>query len=151
MNVWDALNSPIVVTVVSLTSGSVIAAWITALWQKRSHCYETKLQFAQDIVSTYHEYVRLLKHDAKYLSDIDFDAVHSRLLSAAKVVSFLFRDKQVGPGWLEVASKLSSVRGLKLQGRDSTLIDRKLVEIFQVCDPLIEAMFREVSGLSLRV
>jgi hypothetical protein len=144
MTFWEIINSPIVLTIISLIWGSLVASWVTALWQKRSHQYEVKLQYAQDIVNAYQKYVRMLRSTSERLSDNDFDELHSRIVSYSRIAKFLFREKKVGENWIEVVDKLANIRNLRMQGRDFLLVDKKLKELYPEANVTIENMFSEL-------
>jgi hypothetical protein len=144
MSWWEITNSPIVLTLITLVWGSAVASWVTALWQRRSHRHEVKLQYVQDVINSYQEYIRLVKGSPTRLEGEDFDEVHSRMLSQAKVAGLLFKDKSVGQGWKLVIDKLANVRALRLEERDSTLTEKKLHQVFAEGDIAIERMFKEL-------
>jgi hypothetical protein len=66
------------------------------------------------------------------------------MVSYAKIAGFIFKDEQVGQGWGAAVDKLTNIRGLCVQGRDSTLIERKLKDVYSETDDTIEKMFKEL-------
>jgi hypothetical protein len=143
MNWWDVLNSPIVLTMITLLWGSLIASWIASLWQKRSHQHEVRLQFAQDVLKAYQEYVRLARGSVERLQGGDFDTTHAEMLSQARVASLIFKDQNIAAGWKLVIDKLANVRNLRLNDKDS-LAEKKIIEAFADADKTIEAMYKEI-------
>jgi hypothetical protein len=98
MNWWDVLNSPIVLTMITLLWGSLIVSWIASLWQKRSQQYEIRLQFAKDVLKTYQEYIRLARGSTERLQGGDFDMIHAEILSQARIASLVFKDQNIAAG-----------------------------------------------------
>jgi len=143
VNTWDYLNSPFVLTLISLIIGSLIATWITALWQKRSQQYQIKLQYAQEVINIYQEYARLLRNNKVTAEDID--KIHPRFLASVKIIGYLFKDKRVGQNWTLIASKFSNIYGLRKQGKDKTMIVTKSEEIYDDFSQVIKIMFKELS------
>ena len=139
MSIWDYLNSPFI----SVLLGSLAVAWITSIWQKRSQRYAIKLQYAQEIINTYQEYVRLLRNE-KITAD-ELSKIHPKLLSNAKIIGFIFKDKRVGKSWTTIAGKLSNIYGMKKQEKEKALITEKSVEIYNEASVVIEIMFKELS------
>ncbi|RLC70000.1 MAG: hypothetical protein DRI81_19695 [Chloroflexi bacterium] len=144
MSFWDIVNSPVILTLVTLIWGSLVASWVTALWQKRSHHHEVKLKYAQEVTSAYQEYIRMIRSNLDRLSGKDFDDLHSHMVSQARIAGFLFRDKRIGQSWQTVIDKLASVRALRVEGRDPTLIERKLREVYEEADKAVEGMFKKL-------
>ena len=144
MTLWEIFNSPIVLTIISLVWGSLVASWITALWQKRSHQYEVKLQYAQDIISAYQKYVRMLRSTSEHLSDKDFDELHSHIVSYSRIAQFLFKGDKVSESWMAVVDRLANIHTLRIQGREFSLIDKKLKELYPKANVAIENMFSEL-------
>jgi hypothetical protein len=145
MNFWEVINSPLILTIVSLIWGSLIASWVTALWQKRSYHHQIKLQYAQEIISIYQEYLRLIRSETANISRGDFDKIHPRMVASAKLINLLFWNKRIGQIWLSVTNKLNSTCDLRIQERDRSLIDRKLRDIYPEADKAIETMFNELA------
>jgi len=139
MSVWDYLNSPLI----SILLGSLAVAWITAVWQKRSQHYEIKLRYAQEIINAYQEYVRLLRSE-KITAD-ELSKVHPKLLSNAKIISYIFRDKRIGKNWVTIAGRLSNIYGMKKQGKQKLLVIEKFEEIYDDASATIELMFKELT------
>jgi len=139
MSIWDYLNSPLI----SILLGSLAVSWITALWQKRSQRYEIKLQYAQEIINIYQEYVRLLR--GENITADDLSKIHPKLLSNAKIIGYIFKDKRVGKSWITIAGKLSNIYGMKKQGKEKVLITEKSEEVYDEASMAIEIMFKELS------
>lgn len=140
---WNYLNSPFVLTIISLVFGSLMASWITSIWQRRAYHHQVKVQYAQDIVKIYQEYIRLLRGNNKSKTD-DFDLIHPRLVHLSKVTGFLFKNKHIGEKWATIANQLSSILDLQRQGRDKKLIERKLKALYDDGEDVIEKMFKEI-------
>lgn len=143
MYYWKFLNEPFVYTVVGVLIGSIAAAWISAVWQKRSQQYQIKLQYAQEIVNIYQEYVRLLRGET--VAATELGKIHPRFLSTVKIIGFIFKDKRVGKKWRSIAGMLSNIYGMKKQEKDRDLIIEKSEEIYDEASEVIEIMFRELS------
>jgi hypothetical protein len=144
MNWWQVINSPIILTMLGLLWGSFVAARITALWQKRSHHYQVKLKYAQDVISAHQRYIRLLKNEESSVSGEEFDELHSRMVSYAKIAKFLFTDAAIGKGWQSVVDRLTSIRGLRIDKRNISLVEKKLKDVYPEANDLIERMFKEL-------
>jgi hypothetical protein len=143
MSWWDVLNSPIVLTMITLFWGSIVASWIASLWQKRSQQHEVKLQFAQDILKTYQDYIRLARGSTERMQSGDFDTIHAEILSQARIASLVFKDQNIAAGWRLIVDKLANVRSLRLSGKDA-LAEKKIIEAFADADKTIEAMYKEI-------
>lgn len=145
MNFWDLLNSPFILTLMTIVVGGFIASWLTTAWQKRSHQYQIRLELAQRILASYQAYVRLIRSNPDGLTDVEFDRLHSQLLAQAKIAKVVFTDSAIGEEWERVASRLASIRGLKMQDRDVHMIGRKLVEVYGEANSAIELMFNHIA------
>ena len=118
MNTWDVLNSPLVLTVISFIFGGIIASAISAEWQRRSQRHSVRLVLAQEILKTYHLYLRLLKNKNNDNDQEEFDQLHSDMLSKAGMAKVIFGEK-VGNRLARLTSKLASIHDLKLQAHES--------------------------------
>lgn len=143
MDIWTIVNSPLVLTILTLLWGSVVASWIAALWQKRNHHHELKLQYTREIVDSYQEYIRLIRGNKK-TTKADFDVTHAAVMSRAKIIGYLFDNKEIGRLWVTVVDKLSSVFDLKLKSRNQSLVEKSLVDIYFDSNCAIELMFNEL-------
>lgn len=114
MDLWEIVNSSLVITIMSLIFGSILASWLAALWQRRARQYDIKLQQAEKLLLTYHEYIRILKGDVDKLRGDDFDRLHSQLFAQTKVASLVFKNKKVSENWKAVVEELAIIRGLRL-------------------------------------
>ena len=141
MSLWEIANSSIVITTVTLIVGSILASWLTAVWQRRARQYDIKLQQAEKLLLVYHEYIRILKGDGDKLRGADFDRLHSQLFALAKVASLVFKNKKVGESWKVVVEKLAEIRYLRLptQKGDGTKLEGKKPR-----DPQVKTLFGEV-------
>ncbi len=158
MDLWEIANSSIVITIVTLIVGSILASWLTAMWQKRARQYDIKLQQAEKILLTYHEYIRILKGDGDKLRGDDFDRLHSQLFALSKVASLVFKNKKVGNGWKEVVEMLAKIRYLRLptEKEDGAKQDGKkprdpqvkalFIEVYETARVATEKMFAELLG-----
>src|SRR5690242_20592492 len=62
------LNSPLSLTLIGLAWASTVTSWIAALWQKRAYQHEVRMECAKNILTIYHEYIRLLKGNPECLT-----------------------------------------------------------------------------------
>lgn len=147
MNIWEFFNSPIILTTITLIWGSLIASWITALWQNRSHRYEVKLQYMQSITKTYQEYIRLIRDTSSNVSGENYDTLHADIVSQMKFISFLYKNKLIGEGWDIVIAQLANIRGLRIEGKNTNFIDNKLKDVYPEVDKIIKLMVRELEKL----
>ena len=129
MDTGTIVNSPLVLTILGLLWGGIIASWITALWQKRNPHHELKLKYAQEVIEAYQEYIRLVR-GTKIPPRTDFDELQIAMMSHAKVVGHLYSNKEIRKLWASTIDKLSSIFDLKTKGRSQSLVENKLVEIY---------------------
>ena len=95
MTVWDILNSSLSITIISFILGGILASAISAAWQRRAQRHSLRLTFLNDILNTYHEYVRFLhRNDTAEHGDV-FDRYHSSMLSKTVMAKVLF-GREVG-------------------------------------------------------
>jgi hypothetical protein len=143
MSAWEILNSAVVVTVLSLLGGGIVASSVAAMWQRRNHRYTVKLQYARDILSAYHAYVRLVNGNRTRLDTEVYHEVHAQMLSLSKIAALLFEDVQVGERWLAVATGLGDAAGFRLGGRDEKTRQR-MSDVYQHAASATQAMFNEL-------
>ena len=143
MTTWEIINSPLTLTIISLIWGSIITTWITASWQKRAYRHEIKLECAKNILSIYHEYIRLVKGNPEFLKGKEFDSINGRLHTEIKIAKLIFKDKEVAHHWKSVAGSLANVR--KLCQENSNLVGEKLDDIYNKANSATELMFKELS------
>ncbi len=146
MNLWEIANSSIVITIITLVVGSILASWLTAMWQRRAKQYEIKLQQAEKLLLIYHEYIRILKGDDTKLRGEEFDRLHSQLYALSKITGLVFKDKHVGKNWKDVADTLAKVRQLRLTGKKprDTKVTQLFNEIYEAARVATEKMFTEL-------
>jgi hypothetical protein len=99
MSYSDLINSPIFIALVGLVWGSLVASGVSAFWQKRSHLYEVKLQYTQNIISAYQDYTRLIRSDVIQEPEKGYDILHPRIVSYSRIIEFIFKNKSIGRGW----------------------------------------------------
>lgn len=145
MSYAEIINSPSFLALVGLIWGSLVASWVSAFWQKRSRLHEVKLQYAQNIISAYQEYIRLIRSDSTQESSEDFDILHSRIVSHSRIIEFIFKNKSIGQGWTKIIDNLNSAYNLRVQGRDRSHIDRQLRNIYPKSDLVVQMMFKELA------
>lgn len=143
MTIWDIVNSPVALTVIGLLWGSIVTTWITATWQKRAHQHEIKLECAKNILSIYHDYIRLLKGSLDSLSGKEFDNINARLYTEVKIAKLIFKNKDVSKQWKSVAGSLANIRQLRLE--KSKLTDEKLDDVYDKATMATELMFKELT------
>ena len=143
MTIWDVVNSSLVLTLIGLLWGSIVTTWITATWQKRAHQHDLKLGCAKNILSIYHDYIRLLKGNPDSLSGKEFDSVNARLYTEVKIAKLIFRNKDIGKEWKSVAGSLANIRQLRLE--KSKLTDEKLDSVYDKATKATELMFKELA------
>ena len=105
MSYSDLINSPIFIALVGLVWGSLVASGVSAFWQKRSHLYEVKLQYTQNIISAYQDYTRLIRSDVIQEPEKGYDILHPRIVSYSRIIEFIFKNKSKLAG---VGKKLST-------------------------------------------
>jgi hypothetical protein len=143
MNYWNILNEPFVYTVIGVLIGSIAASKISEAWQKRSQHHLIKLQYAQEIINIYQEYVRLLRNET--VTNGELSKIHPKFLSTAKIIGFIFKDKRVGKIWITIVGKFGNIYGMKKQGVEKSLIIEKSEEIYDDASVVIEIMFKELA------
>jgi len=145
MSFWEIINSPLVIGLISLLWGSIVASGITYLWQKRAYQHQLKIRCANDLIEIYQEYIRFIRGTAEKFDNSKFDEIHSEMISKAKIAGLLFKNKNIGKQWEQVAGKLANIRSLILDGRDEKLVQRKMKEVFTMGNQAEEIMFKELS------
>ena len=145
MSYSDLINSPIFIALVGLAWGSLVASGVSAFWQKRSHLYEVKLQYTQNIISAYQDYTRLIRSDVIQEPEKGYDILHPRIVSYSRIIEFIFKNKSIGRGWKKIVDNLSSAYDLRLQGRNRSVVERQLDDIYPKADLLIQMMFKELA------
>ena len=143
MTIWEIVNSPLILTIIGLFWGSLVTTWITATWQKRAYQHEVKLENAKNILSIYHDYVRLLKGNVESLSGKEFDSTNARLYTEVKIAKLIFRNKEVGKQWKSVAGSLANIRQLRLE--KSEFVNEKLDDVYDKATIATESMFKELA------
>lgn len=143
MSLWQVLNSPIVLTTVTLLAGGLAASTISAIWQRRAQQHALKVQFARDILTVYQAYVRQINGNRERLTGDRADELHAQMLSQAKIAPFLFRDPHVGETWQRVATGLTDAAGFKRAGHDQKANNR-MVDVYRSADSAIQAMYVEL-------
>lgn len=143
MNIWEVANSPLILTLIGLVGGSIVATWLTGLWQKRAHQHEIRLECAKNILSIYHEYIRLLKGKPEFLIGKEFDSINARLYTQVKISHLVFKNKEIAKQWRSVAGSLANVRQLCLE--KSKLVNEKLDSTYDKAAVATELMFKEIA------
>jgi hypothetical protein len=143
MTFWQVINSPFVLTIVTLLVGGLAASTISAMWQRRAQQHAVKLQYSREILATYQAYVRRINGDRERLSGDGADELHAQMLSQAKLARFLFRDPRVGEGWKTVAADLTDAAGFKRSGHDEKA-SRRMIDVYRDADLAIEATYQEI-------
>ncbi|MEM7311317.1 MAG: hypothetical protein AAF682_31915 [Planctomycetota bacterium] len=141
MILWEVMNTSSFVGLMSLVRGSLVAAKLASVYQRRAHLHQLRLRQAQDILGTYPEYIRLAKGDTGSLAGPDFDALHARIVVQAKICLAAFASKWIAEGWRDVARRLASLRDRRLNDRDAPL-DEALREVADRTNASMGAMFR---------
>ena len=144
MNVWDTLNSPFVVAVVSFLLGGLVVSAISAAWQRRAHAHELRLDTSKEIVHTYHEYISLLRRPPEDESDRDeaFDRIHSMFLSRTVMARVIF-DESVSAQLRALARKLANVKNLQIDGKEVSA-DKQLMSAYTDAEAIVETMFKAI-------
>jgi hypothetical protein len=143
MNLWQILNSPLVLTIVTLLGGGLVASTISAMWQRRAQQYAAKVQYAQEIINCYHAYVRLINGNKERLTGDRADEFHAQMLAQAKLARFLFRDPHAGEAWRKVSLALADAAGFKRSGHDEKA-NKLMAHVYGNAEAAIEAMYNEL-------
>ena len=141
MKPWEIINSPIFLTLISLVWGSFIASAMTYMWQKQSHNHELRLAFIKEILTVYHQYIRLLKGNIENLKGEDFDEIHGNMRTLVNVSKILFRNTEINQGWEYVSNLMTTVRSCRLEGKFSKA-DKLLLEAFKEKNNVTEKMYK---------
>jgi hypothetical protein len=139
MSIWEAVNSPIILTIISFLLVGVLASAISAAWQRRSQRHSVRLLLAKEILDTYHEYIRYLRREETIEDPNEFDRLHSDMLSKATMAKVLF-NKDIAHRLRELAHKLANVQDLRVQGRVQKA-QNKRTEVIIDTDAVIERIF----------
>ena len=143
MNLWQILNSPLVLAIVTLLGGGLVASTVSAMWQRRAQQHAAKVQYAREIITCYHAYVRLINGDKEHLTGDRSDEIHAQMLAQVKLARFLFRDSQAGEGWRKVALGLADAAGLKRAGHNEKA-NKLMTHVYGNAESAIEAMYNEL-------
>jgi hypothetical protein len=146
MDFWSVLNSPIVLTLLSFVFGSIIAAAISARWQRRSQKHSVRLLLAQEILNTYHRYIRFLKKTDNYEDVDDFDELHIDMLTKCGMAKVIF-SQEVADRLKKLANKMATIQDLRLQAHYSErhkiekAFEKNLTDVYVEGRLAIEDMF----------
>jgi hypothetical protein len=143
MNLWQIINSPIVLTTVTILAGGLVASTISAMWQRRAQQHALKFQYAREILTIYQAYVRLLNGPKDRLTGDHADELHVQMLSQAKLAPFVFRDRHVGEAWQQVAARLTDAAGFRRAGHEEKAKHR-MVDVYRAADSAIQGMYMEL-------
>lgn len=142
MNLWDFLNSPLVITVVSFALGGLLVAFVTARLQQRAQRHSVRLAITQQLLDVYHEYIRHLRGPIESNNEADFDRVHAELMSRSRITKVLF-GKSTSHELERLANRLANVQQLRKTGQHSH-VPVKLSEAYRHAEQIFESMFQEL-------
>jgi hypothetical protein len=149
MELWDLLNSPIILTIVSFLLVGVLASAISAAWQRRSQRHSLRLILAQEILRAYHNYIRYLRRRDNIEDTDEFSELHAEMLSRSGMAKVLF-DEEIALGLGRIANKLATVQDLRLKAHSSDrpkldrAYKRNLEDAYAEARLVIEAMFNKM-------
>lgn len=139
MTVWETINSPIIVTVVSFFLGGLLASVVAHGMQHRSQQHAVRVQFLHDWLRAYHEYMRYLRRDDMTDNQDEFDRVHAQMLSLAKIGHVIFGN-EVGIRLVALTDKMQNSHSLRKSGRE-TKSKNERTEIYKKADEIIEQLY----------
>jgi uncharacterized protein YjbJ (UPF0337 family) len=140
MTIWEILNSPFFLTIVSIVLGGVIATIISAAWQRRAQRHSLRMTLTKEILNLYHDYIRYIKNDDMSDAVGEFDKLHAGFISKAKMAKVLFDDEIEGK-LKKIANKLATVHDLKIHGREQKA-KSKYQDLFEDADEVLEKLFQ---------
>ncbi len=146
MNIWEILNSPFIVTVISFALGGVVVALVSAKLQQRGQRHSVRLVLTREILATYHEYVRFLRrarNPEDEGDDDEFDRLHAELMSRTRITKVLF-SYNMHQDLTRLASRLANIQQLRRDGAQEQA-KAKLIDVYQHAESIFEAMFSELN------
>jgi hypothetical protein len=126
--------------------GGVLATAISAAWQRRSQRHSVRLMLSQEILKTYHQYLRYLKRNDNYEDTEEFDQLHSDMLSKCGMAKVLFGE-ELAIGLQKLAAKLANIQNLRLQAHNNQrpktkrAFEKNFTEVMFEARQVIEEMF----------
>jgi hypothetical protein len=143
MSLWQILNSPLVLAIVTLLGGGLVASTISAMWQRRAQQHAAKVQYARETINCYQAYVRLINGDKEHLTGDRTDEIHAQMLAQVKLARFLFLDPRAGEAWKKVGIDLADAAGLKRAGHNEKA-NKLMINVYSNAESAIEAMYNEL-------
>ena len=114
MSFWEILNSPILLTVISIVGGGILVTAISTHWQNKSRKHSVRLSLAQSIFDIYYEYIRYLNKEDLSSTQNEFDKIHSSFLSKARISKAIFNDK-ISKDLVSLSRRLATLRDLRIR------------------------------------
>jgi hypothetical protein len=139
MDIWKIINSPFIISLISVLLGGIVASIISLTWQKRAERHSMRIELLKDILRAYHEYVRFLRRDDMINNQNEFDRVHSEMLSKAKIAYVIF-DNQFGKKLRTITDKMNNVHNLRKQGMIEKA-EKERLEVYEQADSIIENLY----------
>ena len=143
MSLWQVLNSPLILTVITLLGGGLAVSAISAMWQRRAQQHAAQVHYAREIMSAYQTYVRQINASREPGTSDQMDEIHAQMLTQTKLARFLFRDPRVSEDWNAVATDLTDAGGFKRTGHPEKASHR-MVSVYRNAESAIEAMYNEL-------
>lgn len=141
VSLWEVVNSPIMLTTISLLWGAFVASQISILLQKRAYIYQARMQYAKDILDAYYKYIRILRGDPAKLTSDDFDEVHVHMILLSKSAKSLFKDPKIVGGLTTISDSLPTIRDYKINQKQEKA-EKALVKIYSEMNIVIERIYQ---------
>ena len=142
VSIWEVLNSPIILTTISLLWGALVASQISLLLQKRSYKYQARMQYAKEILDVYYKYIRILRRgDPESLKTDEFDDIHVHMLSLSKSAKALFTDQLIADELKTVCDSLPTIRDYIINKKQEKA-EKALVKVYSEMNIVIERIYQ---------
>ena len=142
MNLWDIVNSPLVITIVSFILGGLLVAVVSAKLQQRAQRHAVRLSVTRELLSIYHEYIRFLRHADDPGDEAEFDRIHAEFMSRTRITRVLF-SRSINDELISLAKRLANIQQLRRDG-EVKHIQPKLKDAYQHAETIFESMFMEL-------